>query len=47
MWDPLLKNEALILSGAERVNSHKGYSNKLTFTGDFEDTRPLDQENRT
>ena len=46
MCDPLLNNEALILAGAERVNSHKGYSNKFTFTGDFEDLRPLDAEHR-
>jgi hypothetical protein len=42
----MLDNEAIILSGAERITAHKGYGASFQFDGDYFDERERDDRDR-
>lgn len=39
-------NEGVVIIGAEKVSSYRGYGNSATYTGSYQDTRGIDERGR-
>lgn len=44
--EKMLDDEAIVITGAERVAHYGGYGNSFTFKGQYNDKTPLDSKNR-